>query len=68
MRLYLRSTSSPLLIAVAEIRPRARVEAPSRTISFSPAMTRKPPRALVSTITMWNELLPRSMAAIFMPG
>jgi hypothetical protein len=68
MRLYLRRTSRPRRIAVAEMRPRERVEAPSLTISFSPAITRKPPRALVSTITMWNELLPRSMAAIFMPG
>src|SRR5262245_48655386 len=68
IRLYFRSTSSPRRMAVAEIRPRERVDAPSLTISFSPAMTRKPPRALVSTITMWNELLPRSMAAIFMPG
>ena len=29
-------------------------------------MTWKAPEAVTSTMTMWNELLPRSMAAIFM--
>jgi hypothetical protein len=45
--------------------PRESVRAPRRTISLSVPMTRKAPPRSVSTTTMWKELLPRSMAAIF---
>ena len=50
-------------MASAESRPRERVRSPSRTISFSRSMSWKDP-ARLSTITMWNELLPMSMAAM----
>ena len=53
-------------MAALESWRRASVLAPSRTISFSRPITRKPPDTLASTTTMWIELLPRSMAAIFM--
>ncbi len=48
--------------------PDVSVPAPSRTISASRSTTRKPPDGCTSTMTMWMELLPRSMAAIFMTG
>jgi hypothetical protein len=63
-RLYLRSTSTARFMAAADRRPRERLLAPRRTISFSRPMTRKVPAWSVSTRTMCSELLPRSMAAI----
>ena len=53
-------------MAAADRRPRDRVTAPRRTISFSLATNSKPPDGLTSTITRWIEFDPRSMAAIFM--
>jgi hypothetical protein len=63
--LYSRSASRPRAMAEADSFPRERVRAPSRTISFSVPITRKAPPRTVSTSTMCRELLPRSMAAIF---
>ncbi len=64
--LYFRRTARPRFIAAAESIPRARVPAPRRTISFSRSFTSNPPEPCTSTTTMWMELLPMSMAAIFM--